>query len=178
MRVSDTFMTFPEYVVAIVITGLLGPGFVNLLIAIVVIKWVGYTRLVRSVVLQERSKDYLLSAQLAGSSTWRTVHKHFIPHIIGPVLALATLDLGKVVLLVASLSFLGLGVPQPSPEWGAMLNEGRTYFADTSLLMLAPGLAILVVVLMTNVVGDRLAAHFTNGNALTDLEVRDAATTR
>lgn len=160
MRISDTFMAFPEYVVAIVITGLLGPGYANLIFAIVVVKWVGYARLARSIVLQERAKDYLLAARISGSSTTRTLKRHLVPHIAGPILALATLDLGKVVLLVASLSFLGLGIPQPSPEWGAMLNEGRTYFAESSMLMLVPGLAILIVVLATSIVGDKLTERY------------------
>lgn len=160
MRVSDAFLSFPEYVVAIVITGLLGPGYVNLVLAIVVVKWVGYTRLVRSVVIQEKTQDYYLVARVSGSSTTRTVHRHLVPHVVGPVLSLATLDIGKIVLLVASLSFLGLGVPQPSPEWGAMLNEGRAYFSRTSLLMLVPGSAIFLVVLVTSLAGDRLAARY------------------
>lgn len=160
MRISDAFMSFPEYVVAIVLTGLMGPGFLNLIFAIVVVKWVAYTRLVRSVVIQEKTQDYFLVARVSGSSTSRTVHKHLLPHVIGPVLSLATLDIGKIVLLVASLSFLGLGVPQPSPEWGAMLNEGRAYFSRTSLLMLVPGLAIFLVVIVTSLAGDRLAARY------------------
>ncbi|WP_080795310.1 nickel transporter permease [Corynebacterium pacaense] len=160
MRFSDTFMAFPEYVVAIVVTGLLGPGFFNLLLAIVVVKWVGYARLARSVVIQEKSKDYLMAARISGAGNTRIIVKHMFPHAVGPMLALAALDLGKVVLLVASLSFLGLGVPQPSPEWGSMLSEGRTYFSQTSMLMLAPGLAIFIVVLIANIVGDRLTEKF------------------
>ncbi|WP_068427345.1 nickel transporter permease [Piscicoccus intestinalis] len=160
MRVSDAFMSFPEYVVAIVLTGLMGPGFGNLVIAVMAVKWVAYTRLVRSVVIQEKTQDYYLVARVSGSSTTRTVHKHLLPHVVGPVLSLATLDIGKIVLLVASLSFLGLGVPQPSPEWGAMLNEGRTYFTQTSLLMLAPGLAIFLVVVLTSVAGDQLSTRY------------------
>ena len=111
MRTSDTFMALPEYIIAIVITGLLGPGYVNLLIAILLVKWVGYARLARSVVLQEKTQDYLQAARISGSSVFRMLRQHFLPHVVGPVMALATLDLGKVVLLVASLSFLGLGVP-------------------------------------------------------------------
>ena len=176
MRTSDTFMALPEYIVAIVITGLLGPGYVNLLIAILLVKWVGYARLARSVVLQEKTQDYLQAARISGSSVFRMLRQHFLPHVVGPVMALATLDLGKVVLLVASLSFLGLGVPQPSPEWGSMLSEGRTYFAETSLLMFAPGMAILIVVLATNLVGDKLTEKF-SGTQGTE-EVIDVATAR
>lgn len=157
LRTGDVFMSFPEYVVAIVITALLGPGFVNLFIAVAVVKWVGYARLARSVVVEEKSREYVLAARVSGASSWRLLGRHMLPHVAGPVLALATLDLGKIILLVASLSFLGFGVPPPAPEWGSMLNEGRTYFTQTSMLMFAPGLAILAVVLATNIVGDRLA---------------------
>ncbi|MEL4356719.1 MULTISPECIES: nickel transporter permease [unclassified Luteococcus] len=160
MRLCDAFMALPEYVVAIVLTGLLGPGVFNLVLAIVVVKWIGYTRLVRSIVVEEKTRDYFMSARISGARTARIIRRHLVPHVIGPVLSLATLDIGKIVLLVASLSFLGLGVPQPSPEWGAMLNEGRAYFGRTSLLMFAPGLAIFVVVLLTSLAGDALAKQY------------------
>lgn len=160
MRVSDAFISFPEYVVAIVITGILGSGYLNLLVAIVVVKWVGYTKLVRSIVLEERSKNYITVAQISGVPTKTILFRHLLPQVWGSVLSFSTMELGKIVLLVASLSFLGLGVPQPAPEWGFMLNEGRGYFAQTSILMLAPGLAILLFVLATSVVGDRLSARY------------------
>ncbi|WP_276652059.1 ABC transporter permease [Corynebacterium vitaeruminis] len=157
MRVSDAFLSFPEYVVTIVITGILGAGYVNLLLAIVAVKWVGYAKLVRAIVREQRGATYLTAARISGAGTGRIVVGHLVPHAWGPVLSLATVDLGKIVLLVASLSFLGLGVPQPVPEWGFMLNEGRLYFGQTQLLMLAPGLAIFLFVLATSLVGDRLA---------------------
>ncbi|VEH06912.1 putative oligopeptide ABC transport system membrane protein [Corynebacterium kutscheri] len=163
MRVTDTFLSFPEYVIAIVITGIMGPGVLNLIFAIVVVKWVGYARLARSIVMEEKHKDYVISARISGASSTRIVREHLLVHIAGPVLALATLDMGKIVLLVASLSFLGLGVPQPSPEWGAMLSEGRTYFVEAPSLMIYPGLAILLVVLLTSVAGDQLTHRFSGG---------------
>lgn len=160
MRVVDSFMALPEYVVAIVISGLLGPGFLNLLFAIVVVKWVGYTRLTRSIVLQERAKDYLMVAVLSGSRTTTILRKHLLPHVVGPVLALATLDIGKVILLVASLSYIGLGVQPPAAEWGSMLNEARTYFVQSPHLMVIPGLAIFAVVMVSNWLGDQLAKRY------------------
>lgn len=160
MRLVDAFMAFPEYIVAIVISGLLGAGFFNLMFAILVVKWVGYARLVRSVVLQEKSKDYLLVAKISGASDIQTLQRHLIPHIIGPVLTLATLDIGKVILLVASLSYIGLGVQPPHPEWGSMLNEGRAYFTRASYLMIVPGMAIFCVVFVMNVLGNRLVAKY------------------
>lgn len=160
MRVVDAFIALPDYVVAIILSGLLGPGFTNLLIAIVVVKWVSYTRLVRSLVMQEKSMDYLMVSTLSGASTRRILTRHMIPHTVGPVLALATLDVGKVILLVASLSFIGMGVQPPSPEWGAMLNDGRGYFTQTPQLMLVPGVAIFAVVVMLHWLGDQLMKRY------------------
>lgn len=160
MRIVDSFMAFPEYVVAIILSGLLGPGFFNLVTAILIVKWVGYARLVRGIVLQEKAKDYLLIAKFNGASHAVTLYKHLLPHVIGPVLALATLDIGKVVLLVASLSYIGLGVQPPDPEWGSMLNEGRPYFIQATYLMLVPGLAIFFVVLGMNMLGNQLTKHY------------------
>jgi peptide/nickel transport system permease protein len=166
MRGVDSFMALPEYVVAIVISGLLGPGFLNLLLAIVVVKWVGYTRLTRSIVLQEKAKDYLMVARLSGATAPAIMGRHLLPHVLGPVLALATLDIGKVILLVASLSYIGLGVQPPAPEWGAMLNDARVYFVQAPWLMVIPGVAIFLVVMTANWLGDRLARRY-------DVEVSD-----
>ncbi|MFT3875813.1 MAG: ABC transporter permease subunit [Propioniciclava sp.] len=161
MRVVDTFIALPDYIVAIILSGLLGPGFVNMLVAILVVKWVGYTRLTRSLVMQEKSRDYLMISKLAGGSTWRILRQHMVPHIVGPTLALATMDIGKVILLVASLSFIGMGVQPPSPEWGAMLNDGRAYFAQAPQLMIIPGLAIFLVVALASWLGDQLMKRYT-----------------
>jgi peptide/nickel transport system permease protein len=160
MRIVDSFMALPEYVVAIIISGLLGPGFFNLLLAIVIVKWVGYTRLVRSIVFQEKSKDYLMVSKVSGASTWQILIRHLIPHVLGPILALATLDIGKVILLVASLSFIGLGVRPPEPEWGSMLNEGKAYFMQAEYLMIIPGIAIFLVVFVANWIGDQWVAKY------------------
>lgn len=160
MRIVDSFMAFPEYVVAIILSGLLGPGFFNLVTAILIVKWVGYARLVRGIVLQEKAKDYLLIAKFSGASHFRTLYVHLLPHVIGPALALAALDIGKVILLVASLSYIGLGVQPPAPEWGAMLNEGRPYFTQAAYLMLVPGLAIFFVVLCMNMLGNQLVKRY------------------
>ena len=160
MRVVDIFLALPEYIVAMVIVGLIGPGFQNLLLAILVVKWVSYTRLARSVVMQEKAKDYLMVSTISGASTLSIMRRHLLPHIVGPVMALATVDIGKVILLVASLSYLGLGVQLPSAEWGAMLNEAQTFFTQAPHLMLAPGLAIFLVVCAANWPGDQLQSLY------------------
>ncbi|MDO5094791.1 MAG: ABC transporter permease subunit [Propionibacteriaceae bacterium] len=160
MRIADVFIALPDYVVVIVLSGLLGPGYTNLLIAIIVVKWVTYARLARSLVVQEKSSDYLQVTVLSGASTWRILTRHMIPHVAGPILALVTLDIGKVILLVASLSYIGMGVQPPSPEWGAMLNDGRAYFADSPQLMLVPGIAIFIVVVVAQWLGGQLQRRY------------------
>ncbi|MCP3806236.1 ABC transporter permease subunit [Paenibacillus sp. Lou8.1] len=159
-RVVDAFMTLPDYIFAIVLSGLLGPGLVNLIFAVTAVKWVGYARLVRSTVLAEKQKDYISLSILAGTSSLRIVMRHILPHAIGNVLVLATLDIGKIILMIASLSFLGLGPQPPIPEWGTMLNEGRAYFQMAPHLMLVPGIAVVLTVLLANVLGDKLRDRY------------------
>ena len=160
MRVADAFLAFPDTVVAIVLSGLLGAGIENLLFAIILVKWVNYARLARSTVVAERQKDYITMAKINGLSEWRIMWKHLFPHLIGHILVLASLDLGKIILLISSLSYIGLGAQPPAPEWGAMLNEARPYFQTVPALMVYPGLAIVTVVLFSNVLGDYLRDKF------------------
>lgn len=160
MRVGDGFLAFPDTIVAIVLSGLLGPGIGNLVLAIIMIKWVSYARLVRSTVLSESQKEYVLVARTNGLSPSKIIRKHLLPHIVGHVLVLASLDLGKIILLISAFSYIGLGVQPPTPEWGAMLNESRPYFQSRPELMIYPGLAIVAVVLLTNMAGDYLRDHF------------------
>ncbi|MFB9762595.1 nickel transporter permease [Ectobacillus funiculus] len=160
MRIVDAFMAFPDYIVAIILSGLLGPGMFNLVFAIVMVKWVGYARLARSVVLSEKQRDYITMAKINGLSSIGVLRKHMIPHVVGNVMVLATLDVGKVILMIASLSYIGLGAQPPAPEWGAMLNEGKAFFYHAPHLMVIPGLAIMIVVLMSNLLGDFLRDRF------------------
>ena len=160
MRIVDAFMAFPDYIVAIILSGLLGPGMFNLVFAIVMVKWVGYARLARSVVLSEKQRDYITMAKINGLSSIGVLRKHMIPHVVGNVMVLATLDVGKVILMIASLSYIGLGAQPPASEWGAMLNEGKAFFYHAPHLMVIPGLAIMIVVLMSNLLGDFLRDRF------------------
>lgn len=160
MRIADGFLSFPDTIVAIVLSGLLGPGIGNLVLAIVFVKWVSYARLVRSTVLSESQKEYILIAKINGLSSRKIMRKHLFPHIVGHVLVLASLDLGKIILLISAFSYIGLGVQPPTPEWGAMLNDSRSYFQSRPELMIYPGLAIVVVVLLTNMFGDYLRDTF------------------
>ncbi|EWH21835.1 ABC transporter permease subunit [Bacillus haynesii] len=160
MRIVDAVMAFPDYIVAIVLSGLLGPGLMNLILAVVAVKWVGYARLVRSTVFSEKQKDYIALAELTGLSSGAILKKHLLPHVLGNVSVLATLDIGKTVLMIAALSYIGLGAQPPYPEWGAMLNDGKHYFLHAPQLMVIPGLAIMFIVLLSNLYGDRLRDRF------------------
>ncbi|WP_434748747.1 nickel transporter permease [Paenibacillus amylolyticus] len=160
MRIADAFLAFPDTIVAIVLSGLLGAGIGNLVFAIVIVKWVSYARLVRSTVLSESQKDYIRVARTNGLSDARIMTKHLLPHIAGHVLVLASLDLGKIILLISSLSYIGLGAQPPTPEWGSMLNDSRPYFQSRPELMIFPGLAIVSVVLLANMLGDYLRDRF------------------
>ncbi|MFM9278933.1 nickel transporter permease [Paenibacillus jiagnxiensis] len=160
MRIADSFLAFPDTIVAIVLSGLLGAGIGNLVLAIVIVKWVSYSRLVRSTVLAESQKEYVLIARINGLSPISIMRKHLLPHIVGNVLVLASLDLGKIILLISAFSYIGLGVQPPLAEWGAMLNDSRPYFQSKPVLMIYPGLAIVVVVLLANMLGDYLRDRF------------------
>ncbi|MFC4769097.1 nickel transporter permease [Effusibacillus consociatus] len=156
MRFVDGFSAFPEFILAIAVAGFLGPSLTNVMLAVVLVKWMGYARVVRGIVLSEREKEYVMVARVGGCSTWKLLRRHLLPQIVSPVLVLAALDVGKVILTISSLSFLGLGAQPPAPEWGAMLNDGRPYFQTVPELMVYPGIAILLVVLACNLIGDGL----------------------
>jgi peptide/nickel transport system permease protein len=156
MRIADGLIALPEFILAIAIAGFLGPSLTNLMISVVLVKWISYTRVVRSIVLSEREKEYVLAAKVGGCPTWKIITRHLLPQIISPVLVLAALDVGKVILTISSLSYLGLGAQPPAPEWGAMLNDGRPYFQIFPKMMIYPGMAIFMVVLSCNLIGEGL----------------------
>lgn len=156
MRIVDGLSALPEFILAIAIAGFLGPSLTNLMLSVVLVKWMSYARVVRGIVLSEREKDYVLAAIVGGCSTWKVLYRHLLPQIVSPVLVLAALDVGKVILTISSLSYLGLGAQPPAPEWGAMLNDGRSYFQTAPEMMIYPGVAIILVVLACNLVGDGL----------------------
>jgi peptide/nickel transport system permease protein len=156
MRLVDGLIAFPDFIFAIAIAGFSGPSLTNVMIAIIVVKWVSCARVVRSCVLAEKEKDYILAARLSGSRTSKIIVKHLTPQIISQIAILASLDLGKIILIISSLSYLGIGAQPPAPEWGAMLNDARPYFQTMPSLMIYPGFAIMLVVLSCNLIGDGL----------------------
>ena len=155
MRLADLVFAFPGIILALAIAAALGPQLRNAVIAVVVVSWPSYARLVRSLVLSARSAQYVVASRLLGSSGLRVLFVDVRPNAAGPVLVLAALDIGNAVLLLSGLSFLGLGAQPPTAEWGAMVAEGAQNFNDWWVGMF-PGLAILTVVLAFNFIGDTL----------------------
>jgi len=156
MRLCDILLAFPSLILALVIAGMLGPGLLNVLMAISLVGWVGYARVIRGLVLSVKEKEYVMAARACGTPEWAIVIRHILPNVISPVIVLATLDIGSIVLSISGLSFLGLGAQPPTPEWGSMLNDGRPYMQVASQLMVYPGIAIMTVVFAFNLLGDGL----------------------
>ena len=155
MRVVDTVFAFPAIILAMVVTAVLGPSVTNAVLALALVTWPSYARVVRGLVLSTRNADFVCNSRLLGSSAWRTIARDITPNVVGPVLVLATLDIGNAVLLLAGLSFLGLGAQPPTPEWGSMVSAGTDAF-QYWWVSTFPGLAILTVVLAFNFLGDSL----------------------
>jgi peptide/nickel transport system permease protein len=156
MRVVDVFMAFPFLLLALMIVAGLGPGTVQAIIAVAVSYTPIYARLVRGVALGVKELDFVTAARSLGAkSTW-IMRRHLVPNILGPLVVQATLNMGTAIIDISGLSFLGMGVQPPQADWGAMLADGQTYILQASWLVLAPGLAILLVVVAFNLFGDGL----------------------
>ena len=156
MRLVDVLMAFPSMILALAIVGMLGPSLRNVLIGMVAVWWVDYARIVRGITLRVVQNDYVKAAHCCGCHPTRTMLRHIFPNVIPTVVVLATLELGSLILAISGLSFLGLGAQPPTPEWGTMINEGRMFFLNEPQLMMYPGIAITLVVLACNLVGDGL----------------------
>ncbi len=156
MRVTDIFLAFPAIVLAMAFVAILGPNLRNLAIAITVTWWPWYTRLVRGMAVSLRERPYVEAAKTMGVRDPVIVLRHILPNAFGPVVVQITLDIGTVILEVAGLSFLGLGAKPPTPEWGLMVSEGVEYILEQWWISVFPGLAIFLLVLAFNLVGDGL----------------------
>jgi peptide/nickel transport system permease protein len=155
-RVIDVLMAFPGILLAIAMVGALGPSLRNVVVALAVTGWVGYARLVRGQVLKARTYDYVVAARALGAPVWRILWRHVLPVSYPALLVQATLGMAAAIIAEASLSFLGLGVQPPVPSWGVMLDAGRGHLIDAPHLTLFPGLAIAILVLGFNFLGDGL----------------------
>ena len=156
MRIVDAWLAFPFLLMAIAIVAITGPGLQNIVLALVVTSWVVYARLVRGETLSLREREFVLSSRGLGASRFSLTVRHILPNIVAPILVVATLELGVVIVTEASLSFLGLGADASQPSWGSMLADGRAYMTQAWWLATLPGVAIFVVVLAVNVLGDAL----------------------
>jgi nickel transport system permease protein len=156
MRICDVFLTFPTFILALFFIGVLGVGLVNVVIAITLTHWAWYARIVRSLVLELKSKNYVLAAKSSGGSYFKIIMRHILPSVMVQLVILATLDLGHMLLHVAGLSFLGLGVQAPVAEWGVMINDAAPYIREYPELMLYPGLCIFIIVAILNSLGEQL----------------------
>lgn len=156
MRMVDILLAFPGILLALVIAGILGPSLTNIMIALAVVGWTQYARIIRGSVLSVKEEEFVKSAQLMGVSRTRIVLRHIVPNVVTPVVVLATMDMAYVILGTAGLSFLGLGAQPPTPEWGTMLSQGRNHVDTAWWVVNFPGLAIMITVLGFNLLGDGL----------------------
>lgn len=157
MRVVDIVMAFPGFLFALALAAILGPGLLDLVIALTAMGWTGYARLVRGEMLSLRERDYIEAARVLGATPRRLLRRHLLPGLAGPLAVQATFGIGNIIIAEAALSFLGLGARLPTPSWGNMIDAGRAFILVTPLLTTAPGVAIGLSVLGFNLLGDGLA---------------------
>ena len=156
MRICEAFMTFPTFILALFLIGIFGTGMTNVVLAIVLTHWAWYARIIRGMVLNLRNRDYILAARVAGGTPVRIFLRHIAPQVFAQLVILSTLDLGHMMLHVSGLSFLGLGIQPPTPEWGCMINDARQQIWTNPELAIIPGMMIFLTVLAFNIPGDIL----------------------
>lgn len=156
MRVTDIFLSVPGLLLALAIVGALGPGITNAMIALSIVWWPGYVRLVQGKTLSVREESFVEAAKSIGASKFRIIFNHILPNCTSPIIVKASMDMGMAILFAANLGFIGVGAQPPIPEWGAMISTGRNYLPDFWWMATFPGLAILMTVLGFNLLGDGL----------------------
>jgi ABC-type dipeptide/oligopeptide/nickel transport system permease subunit len=155
MRIADLVFAFPTIILAMVVAAALGPSLLNAVVALLVVSWPNYARVMRSLVIGARGQEYVVAGRLLGAGPFTSLRRDVLPNVSAPMLVLAMLDFGNQILLLAGLSFLGLGAVPPTPEWGSMVADGVTQFSSWWLATF-PGLAIFSVVVAFNLIGDSL----------------------
>jgi len=156
MRVGDVQLAFPVLVLAVAVLAVLGGSLLNLIVVLGATGWITYARIVRGEVLTLRERDFVAAARALGAADGWILRRHLLPNVLPPITVVATFSVARTIIAEASLSFLGLGIPAPQPSWGAMLDEGRNYITTGWWLAMFPGVAILLLVLGINLVGDWL----------------------
>jgi peptide/nickel transport system permease protein len=154
MRITDTTLAFPAVLIALLLAVTLGPSFKTVVLAISIIGWAPYARLIRGETLKLREADFIAQARIIGSSSSRIMFRHIFPNIINPLIVIATMMVGLMILVEATLSYLGAGIPPPTPSWGSMVSDGRNLIDRAWWISFFPGLAIGMVVLSGNFLGD------------------------
>lgn len=160
MRFCEGVMAFPNLVLIIGIVGILGPGLIQVVLAVMLVQWVYYARMFRGMVLSLKERNFIAAARISGSSQWQIIRRHLIPNVLPPIIVMGTLEIGWAIMDISALSFLGLGIQPPAPEWGSMIHDGRAYIRSNPELMLYPGLLILLVVISFNLLGEALSDRF------------------
>jgi peptide/nickel transport system permease protein len=156
MRLTDTMLAMPFILLALAVIAVLGPSLRNIIIVLGITSWVSYARVVRAEVLTLRTREFVAAAQALGGGGGRIVFRHLLPNVLTPVIVIATLEVARMIILESALSFLGLGIPPPTPTWGGMLADGRAYLSTAWWLATFPGLCIMLTVLGINLLGDWL----------------------
>lgn len=162
----NIFQALPSISFMIALIGIMGPGIKSILISVVLTSWANFSRIVRGEVLKIREENYIEGAKALGSNNLHIIIHHILPNIIGPFIVLFTTRIGKVILSIAGLSFLGLGLQPPTPDWGVMISDAKTYYLSNPILLIAPGTCIMILSLSINLIGDALRDYLdTSGNA-------------
>ena len=156
MRIMDVLLAFPAILLAIAIVAVRGPGLGNTIIAVAIVGIPGYARVVRSIVLSVRERDFVDAARMVGVRNQRIMVLHILPNSLSPIIVQVTLGVGGAILFAAALGFLGLGVQPPMPEWGAMISDGIPFLRQSPYMVFFPGMAIMITVLGFNLLGDGL----------------------
>lgn len=160
MRFCDGVMAFPNIVLVLGIVAMLGPGIMQIVFALLLVQWVTYARMFRGLVVSLRERQFISAAMISGSSPWTIMRLHIIPNVLPPIVVIGTLEIGWAIMDISALSFLGLGIQPPTPEWGAMIHEGKSYIRSHPELMMYPGFFILLVVINFNLLGEALSHKF------------------
>lgn len=161
--IVNILQSIPSMSFMIAIIGIMGPGIKSIILSVVITSWAGFSRVVRSEVLSIREEDYIEGAKAIGAMDFYIIIHHIIPNIIGPFIVLFTVRIGKVILSIASLSFLGLGLQPPTPDWGIMISDAKTYYLSNPTLIIAPGAAIMILSLSINIIGDFIRDYLDKG---------------
>jgi nickel transport system permease protein len=160
MRFCDGVMAFPSLILILGLVGIFGPGLQQVILALMLVQWVYYARMFRGMVLSLKEQNFIAAAKISGSSQWKIIKNHIVPNVLPSLVVMGTLEMGWAIMDISAMSFLGLGVQPPTPEWGAMIHEGKSYIRTNPELMLYPGLMIMLVIVTFNLLGEALSERY------------------